>query len=111
MWVTNKDIGFVKLNQETDVRIGAFDYTQFGTVKGKVTSIGADVLEPDQSNNLYRFPVDIKLEKNYLETKEIKIPLRTGLAISANLFLRERKLITLVNDMFGSQIDSLKSLR
>lgn len=111
VWVTNKDIGFVKEGQSADVRVSAFDYTQFGTVPGVVSAIGADVIEPEGNNQQYRFPVTIKLNRNYLETNEIKIPLKTGLAVSANLFLRDRKLITLVSDMFGSQIDSLKSLR
>ena len=111
VWVTNKDIGFVKLGQKADVRVSAFDYTQFGTVEGLVSAIGADVIQPEGTNQQFRFPVTIKLNKNYLQTEELQIPLRTGLAVSANLYLRDRKLITLVSDMFGSQIDSLKSLR
>ena len=111
VWVTNKDIGFVKIGQKADVRVSAFDYTQFGTVEGMVSAIGADVVEPEGINQQYKFPVTIKLTKDYLQTDEITVPLRTGLAVSANLYLRDRKLITLISDMFGSQVDSLKSLR
>ena len=111
VWVSNRDIGFVKEGQSTEVRIEAFDYAEFGTVKGKVSAIGADVMKPDEENNSYRFPVTIQLDRDHLKARNLEIPLRAGLAITTNLHLRERKLISIISDMFGTQFDSLNSLR
>ena len=109
--VTNKDIGFVRIGQATKVRVDAFNFTQFGVIEGKIASIGADVIKPDAENNSYRFPVSIDLEKNYLETKGTKIPVTSGMSITANIKLREKRLISVINDVFNNNYDALKQLR
>ena len=109
--VTNKDIGFVRVGQATKVRVDAFNFTQFGVIEGKIGSIGADVIKPDAENNNYRFPVTIDLEKNYLETKGMKVPVTSGMSITANIKLREKRLISVINDVFNNNYDALKQLR
>lgn len=109
--VTNKDIGFIRVGQKTKVRIDAFNFTQFGVIDGEISSIGADVMKPDAENRSYRFPVTITLNKNYLETKNTKIPVVSGMSVTANIKLREKRLISVVNDLFNSNYDALKQLR
>lgn len=111
VYVPNKDIGFVKVGQNAKVRVDAFPASRYGELNGKITLIGADVLAPDKTSNSYRFPIDITLERSWLEVNDLKIPLRSGMAISSNLQIRKKRLISLVSDFFGGQIDSIKSLR
>jgi len=49
--IQNQDIGFVHVGQEAQVKIGAFDFTRFGAIKGTVVSISHDVVDqtPNQS--------------------------------------------------------------
>ena len=82
---SNKDIGFVKTDQKTKVRVDAFPFTQYGELEGFISQIGADALPPDSKANYYRYPVKLKLNKPYLEYKGTKIPLRSGMAITANI--------------------------
>ena len=111
VFVQNKDIGFVKTGQKAQVRVDAFPFTQYGELKGSVGQIGADALPPDTKANFYRYPVKIKLNKPYLEHKGIKVPLRSGMAITANLKLRDKRLISLLSDMFVDQTESIRSIR
>ena len=111
VYVTNKDIGFVKLNQPAKVRVDAFPFTRYGELIGTVDQIGADALEPDATNSLYRYPVTLKLDDDNLYSKGVKIPLRTGMAITVNLKLREKRLISLLSDMLVDQTDSVRSIR
>ncbi len=111
VYITNKDIGYVKIGQEANIRVDAFDYSKFGSIPAKVQSIGADVLPPDAEFSGYRFPLSLSLSQYFLEAGEIKIPLRSGLAVTANIRLRDKRLIALLTDMFTGQFDSLKSLR
>ena len=37
VWVTNKDIGYIKLGKKANVRVDAFDYTEFGEIVGEIT--------------------------------------------------------------------------
>jgi hemolysin D len=111
VFVQNKDIGFVDRGQKAKVRVDAFPFARYGELQGKVVSIGADALPPDQEQNYYRFPVKITLNRSFLQTKDQTIPLQAGMAVSANLKLREKRVISLISDMLVDQTDSLKSLR
>ena len=44
--IQNQDIGFVHVGQQAQVKIGAFDFTRFGAIKGTVVSISRTVLRP-----------------------------------------------------------------
>ena len=109
--VPNKDIGFVKTGQQAKVRVDAFPFTRYGELEGKVTQIGADALEPDAVQNFYRFPVKLDLDRAYLESQGTRIPLRSGMAITTNLKLREKRVISLISDLLVDQTDSIKSIR
>ena len=111
VFVSNRDIGFVTLGQDSQVRVDAYPFTKFGDIDGKVTSIGADALEPDSTNSSYRFPVTITLLNKTLIHQGRQLPLKPGMSVQANLKLREKKVISLLTDLFTRNIDGLKSLR
>ena len=111
VYVPNKDIGFVRKNQKTRVRVDAFPFARYGELDGYVTKIGADVLKPDTISNFYRYPVTLNLNRSYLGTSKSKISLRSGMAITANLKLREKRVLSLLSDLLVDQTDSLKSIR
>lgn len=110
--ISNQDIGFIKPGQKVKVRVNSFPYTEYGEINGTISRIGADALPPTQVINQYHFPVDLKLERSNLETREgIKIPLQAGMTIKTNLKLRDRRLIELLGDLFNDRGESLKRLR
>lgn len=111
VFVPNTDIGFVQSGQMAKIRVDAFPFTRYGELVGKVTQIAADSLPPDSSNSFYRFPLKMSLNRSFLESKGAKIPLQAGMSITANLKLREKRVISLVSDIFVDQTDSIKSLR
>lgn len=109
--VPNRDIGFIKVGQQAKVRVDAFPANRYGELTGEVSLVGADALPPDETANFYRFPVRIALNKSYLTADSVKIPLSSGMAISSNLRIREKRLITIVSDLLSGQFDSIKSIR
>lgn len=111
IYIPNKDIGFIKIGQSAKVRIDAFPANRYGELSGKVSLVGADALAPDEKANFYRFPVRINLDKNYLSADGTKIPLSSGMSITTNLRIREKRLITIVTDLLSGQFDSIKSIR
>ena len=56
VFVSNRDIGFVNLGQSSQVRVDAYPFTKFGDLEGSVSSIGADVLEPDHNERIDNYP-------------------------------------------------------
>ncbi|MDA7433803.1 HlyD family efflux transporter periplasmic adaptor subunit [Synechococcus sp. AH-601-P18] len=111
VYIPNKDIGFVKKGQDAKVRVNSFPFTRYGELSGKISQIGADALPPDSTNNSYRYPVKIQLESSYLESDDVKIPLLSGMAITTNLKLRDKPVISLISDMFVDQTDSIRGIR
>lgn len=112
VFITNKDIGFVKEGMKVDVRIDSFPFTEFGDIKGKVTNIGSDALPPDQTHQFYRFPARVSLNKQAIESQGRTIALQSGMAITANIKVREeRSVMSLFTDVFTNQFESLQKVR
>ena len=111
IYVPNKDIGFIKRGQKAKVRVDAFPFQRYGDLEASVEQVAADALPPDQTSNVYRFPVRLRLNRSYLEVQGKKVPLQNGMAITVNLKLREKPVISLVSDLFVQQVDSVRSLR
>ena len=111
IYVPNSDIGYIKLGQETKVRVDAFPFTKYGELPGSISQIGADALPPDAISQFYRFPVKLNLERSYLIANNVEIPLKTGMSIAANLKLREKRLISILSDLLVDQTDSIRNIR
>lgn len=46
-FIENKDIGFIHEGQEAEVKVETFDYTKYGTIKGKVSHVSRDAIDPN----------------------------------------------------------------
>lgn len=113
-YVENKDIGFVKVGQEAIIKIESFPFTRFGTIDGVVTHVSHDAIpEPDASNaegmptkskkdsffggaqrtqNLV-FQVLLKAKQDYMAVEGVKIPLSSGMAVTAEIKTGKRRII------------------
>ncbi|WP_416212168.1 HlyD family efflux transporter periplasmic adaptor subunit [Nostoc sp. DedQUE08] len=111
VYITNKDIGFVKEGMTVDVRIDSFPFSEFGDVKGKLVWIGSDALPPDQIYPFYRFPAKVRLEQQSISINGRKVLLQSGMSVSGNIKLRERTVMSIFTDMFSSSVESFKFVR
>lgn len=110
IFIPSKDIGFVKIDQQVDVRIDAFPYSEYSDIKGTLTKIGTDALPPDEVYPFFRFPAEVVLEQQaFPVTEQTNIALRSGMSLSANIKLRKRRVITFFTDLFVNKIDSVTS--
>ncbi|MCM1204945.1 MAG: HlyD family efflux transporter periplasmic adaptor subunit [Bacteroidales bacterium] len=60
--VNNRDIGYVALGQDVDVKVDTYDYQKYGKLHGVVTYISPDATETEQAQKIYK--VEILLEKD-----------------------------------------------
>ncbi|NJL63055.1 MAG: HlyD family efflux transporter periplasmic adaptor subunit [Methylacidiphilales bacterium] len=111
VFITNKDIGFVKLGMTVDVRIDSFPFSEFGDIKGKLVSIGSDALPPDQIYPFYRFPAKVELDSQQLNINGKNIVLQSGMGLNANIKIRDRTVMSIFADMFSSSVESFKNVR
>jgi hemolysin D len=111
VFITNKDIGFVKLGMTVDIRIDSFPFSEFGDIKGKLVSIGSDALPPDQIYPFYRFPAKVELDSQQLNINGRNIVLQSGMGLNANIKIRARTVISIFGDMFSNSVESFKNVR
>ena len=112
VFITPEDIGFVNKGMETDVRISAFPYSEFGDVKGKVSFISKSALEPEPPYDFFRYVAKIKLDQDHIEIRGEKKPLQSGMSVQANIKVREnRTVLSLFGEKFFTGLDKFKEVR
>ena len=111
VFITNRDIGFVRQGMDVDVRIDSFPFSEFGDIKGKLIWIGDDALPPDQIHPFYRFPAKVKLQHQFLLVNGRKVPLQSGMSLNVNIKVRSRTVMSIFTDLFSKSVESLKTVR
>ena len=109
--VSNRDIGFLLPGMPVDIRVTSFPFTDYGSLKGTITRIGADALPPDGQNPQETFPVKVKIDTNELSRKGRTYELRAGMAVTALIQLGSRPVISLISDRIGGFMESTRSIR
>ncbi|WP_414583566.1 HlyD family efflux transporter periplasmic adaptor subunit [Scytonema sp. PCC 10023] len=111
VFITNKDIGFVKKGMRVNVRIDSYPFTEFGELKGELVWIGSDALPPEQIRPYDSFPAKIRLDRQSLLVNNQQLPLQSGMSVTVNIKVRDRTVMSIFSDLFTKQIDSLKTAR
>ncbi len=111
VFVTNKDVGFLTPNMKAEIRVDAFPFTQFGSIKGNLKLIGEEVLPADQQNSQSRFPVIVSLDKQYLNMNKKKYEIKSGQSVNVNFIVRKKRLITLLTDTIDKAFDALRGIK
>ncbi|OWK70104.1 HlyD family secretion protein [Pedobacter sp. AJM] len=95
-YIKSSDIGLIKKGQEARFQIDAFNYNQWGLLKGVVTDISDDIVMINQ--NPY-FKVKCKLNQDYLQLKNgYKGQVKKGMSFSARFTIAKRSLYQLLYD-------------
>jgi hemolysin D len=89
--VLNKDIGFIKVNQEVTLKFDTFSFQKYGMIKGKVTSISPDVIEDEKLGSVYR--IKVSLEKTVFKIKGEKRYVSPGMTVTAEIKTGKRRII------------------
>lgn len=111
VFITNKDIGFVREGMPVDVRIESYNFSEFGDIEGTLVSVGDDALPPDEIYPYYRFPAKVELNRQTLNANGEKLPLQSGMSITANIKTRERSILSIFTDKFTKTVESVKFVR
>ena len=111
VFLSNNDVGFVKNQMEADIRVDAYPFTQFGSIKGNLKFVGDEVLPSDYQNPEPRFPAYISLSEQYLMKNGNTYKVRSGQSVSVNLKVRDKPVISLLTDSIDRALDSLKGIK
>ncbi len=114
IYVSNADIGFVKLGQDAAVKIDSFPFTRYGALHGKVARIASDAIDeqaahraeaneanlvnsatmqPSSAPPNFVFPVTIALEESAIRVEGGDIPLTPGMTVTAEIKTDDRRIV------------------
>lgn len=118
VYLPNDAVGFVKPGQSADISLDSYQATDYGRLPASVLRVGSDALAPDEqvrvlgkeSSGLY-FPAVLKLKHQYLKVGQRRVSLQSGMSLTADIHLRNRRFISVLTGFFENKRRSLERLR
>jgi HlyD family secretion protein len=102
-YISTKDIGLVRKNQNVQFQVDAFNYNYFGVFTGKVIAIDNDYVILD---NTPVFKVRCKFDNNQLQIKKGRFPkLKKGLSLQSRFVIGQRTAWQLLFDKIDNWLD------
>jgi len=109
--ITNRDIGFVRSGMAAEVEVDSFPKLEFGYIDGEIFFIGSDALPPTDVTPYYTFPGKVSLKRQNLNVGDREIPLQSGMSVSVNLKVRDRRVINFFLDSLIGPVDRMREVR
>ncbi|CAA2101403.1 HlyD family type I secretion periplasmic adaptor subunit [Variovorax paradoxus] len=67
--ISPRDVAFIHPGQDATVKVTAYDYSIFGGLPGKVTTISPDTIQDDVKRDVYYYRVYIRTDADHLKNK------------------------------------------
>jgi HlyD family secretion protein len=111
-------IGFIKPGQLADLSLDTFPASDYGRLPALVKRVDTDALTPEKqkevlgndANGLFYTGL-LTLERQSLQAGNKTIPLLPGMSLSADIQLRQRRMINVVMAFFEDKLRSLEQIR
>ncbi|MGY5796165.1 HlyD family type I secretion periplasmic adaptor subunit [Rheinheimera faecalis] len=90
-WLLNKDIGFVEVGQQAEIKLESFEFTKYGVIDGEISDISTDAIELEGVGLV--FPLKVKLKQHSIKAGNKTVTLGAGMAITVEAKTGERRII------------------
>ncbi len=90
-FIENKDIGFVRADQDAEVKIETFQYTKYGTIPAKVVSVSHDAINDEKRGLIYS--VRVKMSRSTIDVGGNEVALGPGMAVTVEIKTDQRRVI------------------
>lgn len=108
VYLSPKDIGYVKEGQIAQIQVDAFNYNLWGIIEATVVDISDDFV---LLNNVPVFKVKCQLSKEYLELKNgVKGNLKKGMTVNIRFMAAKRTLFQLLYQKTDDWLNPSRSL-
>ncbi len=90
-FVRGRDIGFVGEQQTAAVKVDTFDFTRYGTLPARVSSVSAEAVEHPRWGAVY--PARVALARDWLLVNGRRAVLVPGMAVQVEIRLGTRRIV------------------
>lgn len=94
--VRPEDIANIRRGQEATIKLSAYDYTIYGTLKGRVDFISADTFKDDRVREAEQDPhykVTLRVDMGALTDRQAQIEIRPGMQAQVELHTGQRTVL------------------
>ncbi|QZZ19249.1 HlyD family type I secretion periplasmic adaptor subunit [Leptothermofonsia sichuanensis E412] len=110
--VANADIANIRVGMPVDVRIDAYPFTEYGSIKGVVSKVGSEAVKISETTpGPTVFPVEVRLDRQFLDRKSERFSITPGMSVVAMIKVRQRAPISYVTEEITKAFDGIKSVR
>ncbi len=109
--IPNRDIGFIHSGMNAEVRVDSFPFREFGQIAGTVSLVGPDALAPTSIRPYAAFPTTISLARQTVGSAARPLRIQSGMAVTVNIHIRKRSVISLFVDFLLKPVDNLEEIR
>jgi hemolysin D len=110
--ISNRDIGFVEVNQDVAIKIDTFSFTRYGMLQGKILSISQDAIarnkpperladaagaEPTSSEPKGQelvYAARMSIDRTHMDIENKRVNLSAGMAVTGEIKTGSRSLIS-----------------
>ena len=101
VYADNKDIGFIKPGMEAEIKVSTFNFQKFGMVKAEVMEISADAVDnPSDPERHGKFKLLLNPLENDINVEGVQAPLSVGMSVSAEIKIKEKRIVDFFLDPF-----------
>jgi len=101
VYADNKDIGFIELGQEAEVKVETFNFQKFGMLNAEVSEISPDAVVNNQDKELnQKYRLYLSLDKD-----ESGISIQPGMNVTAEIKIKKKRIIDFFLDPFRQYQD------
>ena len=101
VYADNKDIGFIKVGQEAEVKVETFNFQKFGMYRAEVMEISADAVnEPSDQQKNMKYKLLLDPTSNDISVYGQPAKLEVGMNVSAEIKIKEKRIIDFFLDPF-----------
>ncbi|MBV5337540.1 MAG: HlyD family type I secretion periplasmic adaptor subunit, partial [Deltaproteobacteria bacterium] len=102
-WVSNKDIGFIEVGQRAEIKVETYNFQKFGTIDALVSQISPDASKQSDRDTELKYRVLLKLDRENLKMSNREALLSPGMTVSAEIKIRQKRIIEFFLDPFRKQ--------
>jgi hemolysin D len=89
--VLNQDIGFIKNDMESKIKIDTFNFQKYGFFEGKVINVGSYSIKDEKLGDIYEIKIEPDGKRLMVEGKERY--LEAGMSVTAEIKVGKRRVI------------------
>jgi len=126
--VSNRDIGFVHVGQEAEIKVDTFNFTRYGLIQGRVVSVSQDAITrdkpPDRAGDKtpgaetstsepkgqeLNYAARLSLDRTQMQVEENLVNLSPGMAVTVEIKTGSRAVISyLLSPLLRYKQESLR---